>query len=131
VDAQDSSKSSPLQLASRYGNYEGAKLLLDHGANVHVTNKGKTPLHEVFEGGFQFWGQHLDLTRILLAHGADVNAQDDDRSNPLYLASCRGLTEAAELLLEHGANVDYDTTTVARRCTAHRSTTTPTSCDYC
>ena len=105
VDARDSNQLTSLQLASRYGNAEGAQLLLERGASVHARNKWKTPLHEVLESEFPFWAHHLDFTRLLLIYGADVDAQDDSLSTPLHLASCKGLPKATKLLLEHGANV--------------------------
>ena len=105
VDARDRNQLTPLHLASRYGNAKGAQLLLERGASVHVRNKWKTLLHEVLESGFPFWAHHLEFTRLLLNHGADVDAQDDSLSTPLHLASCKGLPKATMLLLEHGANV--------------------------
>jgi ankyrin repeat protein len=105
VDARDINQLTPLQLASRYGNAEGARLLLERGASVHVRNKWKTLIHEIFESEFPFWAHHLDFTRLLLIHGADVDAQDDSLSTPLHLVSCKGLRKATKLLLEHGANV--------------------------
>jgi len=105
VDAQDNDQLTPLQLASRYGNVEGAQLLLEHRANVHVRNKGQTPLHQALESGLQFWGYYLELTQVLLDYGADVNAQNDDGSTPLHLACCQGFLEVAELLLKFGADI--------------------------
>ncbi len=105
VGARDSNHLTPLQLASRYGNAKAAQLLLKHGASMHVRNKWKTLLHEILESGFPFWAHHLDFIRLLLIHGADVDAQDDSLSTPLHFASCKGLPKVAKLLLEHGANI--------------------------
>jgi ankyrin repeat protein len=53
-----------------------------------------------------------DVIRLLLEHGADVNARvvhagedDDERRTPLHVAAERGRVEVVCLLLEHGANV--------------------------
>ena len=105
VDAQNGDHLTPLQLAVCYGNAEGAQLLLERGASVHVRNMWKTLLHQVLESGFPFWGHYFDLMRLLLVHGAEVNSQDDGLWTPLHLASCKGLLKVAELLLELGANV--------------------------
>jgi ankyrin repeat protein len=45
----------------------------------------------------------VDAVRVLLEHGADTTAQDNDGSTPLHLASQEGHVEAARILLEHGA----------------------------
>jgi ankyrin repeat protein len=105
VDAQNGDHLTPLQLSVCYGNAEGVQVLLEHGASVHVRNKWKTPLHQVLESGFPFWGHYFDVTQLLLVHGADVDSQDDGLLTPLHIASCKELLEVAKLLLEHGANV--------------------------
>jgi ankyrin repeat protein len=43
--------------------------------------------------------------RLLIEHGADVNAKDKSHSTPLHLASSKGSYEIVELLIEHGADV--------------------------
>lgn len=62
-------KNTPLQLAH---SLPMVCLLLNKGANVNGTglNSNQTPLHNVFSG---------DITRVLLNHGAFVNANDADR----------------------------------------------------
>jgi len=105
ADAQDNDQWTPLQLASRHGNLDAAQLLIERGANLHLSNKGQTPHHLVLQSESQFWGNYLDFTWILLAHRADVNAQDNDQSTLLFLVSCKGLTEVAGLLLERGTSV--------------------------
>jgi len=42
---------------------------------------------------------------LLLEHGVNVNALDDDGSTPWHLASKSGKFEVARLLIEHGADV--------------------------
>lgn len=44
--------------------------------------------------------------RVLLEHGADVNARDDTHSTPLHLASYMGNGKAVGLLIQHGADVN-------------------------
>jgi ankyrin repeat protein len=43
-----------------------------------------------------------DLAELLLAHGADVNAQDITGATPFHAAMAWGHEEAAELLRQHG-----------------------------
>ena len=49
---------------------------------------------------------NIDLVKLLLAHGADVNAEDGNGDSPLLWASSRGDTEIVKLLLVHGADVN-------------------------
>ena len=79
-----------------------ALLLLERGAdpNAAKTEDGFTPLHVAAE-----WGR-IGVVRVLLAHGADVNALGQGRYRmvpPLHLAETEGRTEAADLLREAGA----------------------------
>jgi len=46
----------------------------------------------------------VDVTRLLIAHGADVASQSQDGTTPLHLASLWGRVDVARLLIEHGAD---------------------------
>jgi ankyrin len=64
--------------------------------------RGKTPLHVIL-----YWKkEQVDIVRLLLDNGADVNAATRGGSTPLHVAASRGLIGCAELLLERGAAVD-------------------------
>lgn len=43
--------------------------------------------------------------RVLIEHGAHVNAKDESHSTALHLASSKGSYGAVRLLIQHGANV--------------------------
>ena len=49
---------------------------------------------------------HLDLVRLLIQHGADVNAKNTRRHTVLYCAGGHGHLEALLLLLGAGADCD-------------------------
>ena len=50
---------------------------------------------------------NIELVKLLLEHGADVNIKDDvDRKTPLYNACYKNKLNIAKLLLKHGADVN-------------------------
>ena len=59
---------------------------------------GWTPLHYAVVSG------QKDVAELLLAHGAEVNAEDNDGFTPLHVATANGHKEMAELLRQHGGH---------------------------
>jgi len=134
VNAKCSHYGNMLHAASNKGNVDAVSLLLDHGAQVNVTNeRGRTPLWEAY------YGRHLQVMQLLLEHGAapdvrydtfgllthdashngqaevirlllqhhaNVNATSFYNHTPLHWASVRGHADVAQILLEHGADID-------------------------
>ena len=74
--------------------------MVARGARVDLRNKtGATPLHDAALGG------DTGVVKILLDHGADVNARDTEAdATPLYYAASWGRQAAVELLLSRGAD---------------------------
>ncbi|KAB0793743.1 hypothetical protein PPYR_13363 [Photinus pyralis] len=64
---------------------------------------GDTPLHLTVRLN------DLNLTRLLLIAGADINAKNNAGIAPLHMAIYKSNVEMVKLLLEHGANVDAQT----------------------
>ena len=60
----------------------------------------ETPLHRAADNG------HIEVVRILLDHGAYINAQDALGCTPLHLATMKDDAEIVELLLDKGADVN-------------------------
>ena len=137
VDAKASNGNSPMHEACEEGNLLAPQLLLDRGASVnHLNNIRRNPLHVVccskyveFEDGnldeedARLYNGNLEMAKVLLERGADVNAKDEDGKTPLHLISEMGILLSDEdipydpkriehqkdivrLLLDHGADVE-------------------------
>ena len=58
-----------------------------------------TPLHAAAEGG------HTEICRLLLEHGAKINARDSKRNTALHLACRNNHVSLVELLRDKGADI--------------------------
>jgi ankyrin repeat protein len=91
---------TPLQLACFFGHTAVAAYLLDQGADVHAVAQNAMqiqPLHAAVAG------QYSDIVKLLIAHGADVNARQQSGFTPLMAARQNHDREIEALLLEAGA----------------------------
>lgn len=90
-----------LHLAAQAGDRARVEALLSGGADVNrFDDLGKSPLE------YAAMEEHLDVVRLLLAHGADVNAHDESQAGDTALGAVAGSCslELARLLLEAGAD---------------------------
>jgi len=102
LEAYSSDGWTPLHLAAFFGHAELAGALLDRRAQIEArsTNPMKnTPLHAAVAGG------RLEVVKLLLNHGADVNACQEGGWTPLQAAAQNGNREIVEVLLAQGADV--------------------------
>ncbi len=101
------------------------KLMLEHGADVHIEDDWQhtTPLHVAAAlggaddaGYVSRWGQPdalekeklevMEKVKLLLEFGADVNAHTDDGATALLFAAIAGHRQVCDLLLQKGAKLD-------------------------
>jgi serine/threonine-protein phosphatase 6 regulatory ankyrin repeat subunit B len=68
--------------------------------NVENDEYGWTPLHEAADNG------HVEIVRLLLQNGAEVNARGVWDMTPLHEAACNGHIDILHLLVENGANLE-------------------------
>ena len=79
-----------------------AEFLIESGMSAcHTTWHGVTLLHDMAQSG------DLEKARLLVDHGADINALDEEyRSTPLGLAARWGQAAMVSFLLERGADAN-------------------------
>ena len=87
------------QLATANTHTDPVGLLNVQGNQVSGATNGYTPLHLAV-----FAVNHKKIVQMLVAKGADVNAQASSGATPLYFAVLRDQKDDAEFLLAHGAN---------------------------
>jgi hypothetical protein len=75
-------------------------LVVECSQNVNALGYHGTALHEASSRG------HVELARMLIERGADVNIQDKYRSTPSHLALEDGHVELVLMLIERGADVN-------------------------
>jgi hypothetical protein len=105
LDARGYDGKTPLHSAAYSGNFEVVQILIEYDpAYINAGDKdGETPLFCASEGHNFKDGS---VVRLLLEHGADINAPSQYGWTPLHVASYLGALEVVRLLLEHGADVE-------------------------
>ena len=100
INARGPEGSTPFMYAALYGDHAMLEELLKKGAKPNLKNDANAT-------ALMWAATDLEKTRVLVAHGAGVNAISDDNRTPLMIAagSPAGLP-IVKLLLEHGANVN-------------------------
>src|SRR6266702_3967463 len=107
MNAQNKQYNTAIHLACYSGKIEITQMLLDPGAYMNKQNEqGETPLHLVSRGQYGSEEHGVGIARLLLARGADVNAQDKNHFTAFLLAALNGRLEIAQVLLDHGANAN-------------------------
>jgi ankyrin repeat protein len=102
---------SALHEAVDKGNINLIKLLISKGADVDLPARyGETPLHLIVNPTLPLPKSEepaLEMMKVLIDAGADLNAVDHGGMTPLMWASYHDRLGIAEYLFEHGADVNY------------------------
>jgi ankyrin repeat protein len=96
-------RATPLHYATFCGMHDIAMfLIIEHSQDVNARgfDRKETPLHVALRRG------HVEVARVLLEHGADTEARDDDGYTPLLWASRFRHVDLAHVVLEHGAHTE-------------------------
>ena len=96
-------RATPLHYAAVCNMLDVATFLIDeHSQDVNALgfDREETPLHVSSR-----WG-HVEISRVLLEHGADTEARDRDDYSPLEHGTTNGHVELVHALLEHGADAN-------------------------
>jgi ankyrin repeat protein len=94
----------PLGLASFFGHVDAARLLVERGGEVNSASRNDfkvMPLHSAAATGDP--DVRYELAELLLEHGADPNARQQDDFTPLMAADQHEDERLRLLLVEHGA----------------------------
>ncbi|XP_041090994.1 ankyrin repeat and protein kinase domain-containing protein 1 [Polyodon spathula] len=101
VDSQSVNGYTPLIIAALYKYLDLCSLLIEHKANVNLSDEDKwTPLHFAAQNGDD------RIVRLLLDNDADVNAKERDGWTPLHLATQNGHENVVRVLLPRQAAID-------------------------
>ena len=94
IDSTD----TPLVFALKLKEWAIVKLLIVHGAKTN---------HDCIFIAISKRCNHIELLEILIMNGSDVNFKSPtDLKTPLHLACQYGLSNAVQILLENGANIN-------------------------
>ena len=97
---------APLLAATMYSHTGVVRALLEHGPNVNV--RLRIPLEETALILSVYHRRPIEITKLLLEHGADVNLTCAGGFTALMMASVCGRPDMVRLLLQYGADVNVE-----------------------
>jgi len=104
VDITDSTRTTPLHLASIVGGEETARMLIEFGADPSaLRRRNLSPLQIAAQYG------HTAVVELLLDNGVNIDANNDGGQTggcALHRAAGEGALEVCRTLIKRGANVD-------------------------
>jgi ankyrin repeat protein len=105
INHYSQNQGNALIAASRNGQKETVKLLLENGADINAQNNSQgSALNAAARRG------HLDTVKLLLEKGADINLQNNGQGSALNAAARNGHLDTVKLLLEKRADINLQNT---------------------
>ncbi len=102
---------TPLLEACSSEDYQTVSDLLQNGADANVVNKfGAAPLERAVRYAYENKEVAAKIVLLLLAHNANINAQNISGETALMSAAIYNYTEIACMLIEQGADVNLRNT---------------------
>uniref|UniRef100_A0A3P8QLW8 Ankyrin repeat domain 6b n=1 Tax=Astatotilapia calliptera TaxID=8154 RepID=A0A3P8QLW8_ASTCA len=92
--------SERLLVASHKGQVDSVVQLINKGAKVAVTKYGRSPLHLAAYKG------HIDVVRVLLKAGCNLDIQDDGEQTALHRAAVVGNSDIINALIQESCALD-------------------------
>jgi ankyrin repeat protein len=94
----------PLGLASFFGQTAAVRLLLERGAEANSASRNEMQVMPLLSAAATDDPEtRYEIAKLLLEHGADPNARQQDVFTPLMEADQNGDARLRELLIQHGA----------------------------
>jgi len=99
---------TPLHQAAMGGHIEGAKVLIEHGANLNARSSDGTALHQIINLSHLLSDRrdaNAEMAKLLVESGLEL--QEFALGNTeLHLAALKGHAHLVPLLVQHGADVN-------------------------
>lgn len=110
IHLKDDQLATALHLAVYMNCFPIVEELLSHGASTsEIDEVGRTPLHVVaieLEASTEYDDEKVRIIRILLKHGADIEARDNFQETPLFTVIRDGNAACITEMLRRGSNLD-------------------------
>lgn len=105
LDAVSSDGFTPLGLAAFFGRVDVLAWLLEQGADPNKPSQNKMAVFPINSAAaHQGNAAALSMVRLLIDHGANVNAAQHGGWTPLHQAASHGFEQMVRLLLDSGAD---------------------------
>ncbi|XP_077283110.1 uncharacterized protein LOC143909084 [Arctopsyche grandis] len=104
----DNDGKSPLHSAVIGGNISAVKFFIEKGIEPNITDiNHRSPLHDVVLIEDSFTSNiDIEIAKLLIQHGANINAADKSGCTPLHFAADANKYKLTKMLLEEGAEIN-------------------------